>query len=301
MMDWMSPGPGPLDLVTPLAQGVQAGQRQQEITNMAQYRKGELQQHAAETDIMRQRLGLEEKQMDFQHSMWDSQADMRTAQLELVQSQSKLQASSAQNVADDHTILGDGMTTLDQAAAKGDWNGVLNALTPDFKTPQAMQTYEQHRNSLLTTVAGKAAVDVQNAVLGGKIQQYQNTQELIKGVNAIPGASYDQYFTTAPDRTPVERAPGLAAKAIQENIIAMEKAKAENSAAFYGAIIKGKTATSVAGTRAAASMSNNTAINNGEGGTSEVGGETAAPVTPQQQAAQNINAALFGAPAARGP
>lgn len=183
----MNSGPGPLDLLTPLSQGVQAGQQ-------AAYRRDQLSAEAAREADMKARLGLEANAQQFQQNMWASQADMRSAQLSLVQSQAQEQAQTLNNVANDHPVLADGMANLDKFAANNDYQGLLNAPPPAFTTPQAAQAYEQHRNQLLQTSAGAAAAGVVNANLAVTAARANTQAEQIKQLGGIPNANPDDFY-----------------------------------------------------------------------------------------------------------
>lgn len=249
MLDWMNSGPGPLDLLTPLSEGVNAGQHQQQITNQKDYQTGELANEAAKTDLMKQQLG-------FQRDMWTSQADMRTAQLSLMTSQAADASVKAQNVASDHAALGPWQDTLGAAAAKGDFTTILNAPLPSLTTPEAMQAAETYRNNLLQTGAGKAAAAVQNANLAIQMQTFTTQADQMKQLAAVPNANINNFYTTDANGQKVWD-QGKAAAAIQANDIAVKATEAQNSATVLNATIKAQSSRDVADTRAGATMTDN--------------------------------------------
>lgn len=258
--DWMNSGPGQLDLTTPLLAGMKEGSDEA-------FRAEQMRADIAREAQAKAALGLQSQEFDFQKNMWTSQADTRAAQLDLLQTNARLTALNAQNVSDDHTALADSMGTLDKSAANGDFNSVLNATPPEFQTPQASAQWQSHRNQLLQSGTGLAAVQNQNAQLAIKKADIDTQTQQLQQVATIPNADVNSFYDVAPDGTKTWN-KGRAAAAINTFNVAQEQQKAANSASAmaaqlkfqaseYGADTRAKSATDVANIKAGASTANN--------------------------------------------
>lgn len=198
----MNSGPGELDLLTPLAKGEEQGLQQA-------YRQDKIKEEAAREAEMKANLGLnqqkvdlEKQQFDYTKSVFESGADMRKAQLQLAQSNVVDSALNSQNIAQDHQSLLEGTGSLDKAAASGDFTSVLNMPPPAFLTPAAMQQWETHKNGLLKTGTGMAAVQNQNAILEAQRASIDSQTNQIKQISSIPNASINDYYTPGPKGQP---------------------------------------------------------------------------------------------------
>lgn len=149
--DWMNGGPGQLDLATPMMQGVQQG------SEMA-YRKGELQNQAAQEADMRTRLGIEQQSQDLQKAQFQAGAAMRGVQLQLAQTGLNSATLLAQNVADDHDTLATSLADMNEQFGK-DPTSIVNITPPAFKTPQALQEWATQKAALADTGSGAMAVN----------------------------------------------------------------------------------------------------------------------------------------------
>lgn len=265
MMDWMNGGPSPLDLLTPLASGMQEGRAQ---ANAQADRAERIREAQANESAMKARLGLEEKQQDFQRSMWNSQADMRSAQLDLAKNQASESANNLSNVVQDHSALSDGMGQLDQLAAKNDFKSIINTPPPSFLTPQAAQAFEVHRNQLLQTGAGQAAAMDVNTDLMIKKAAIENQTNQKTQVANIPNIDPLSFYDTDPKTGAQTWNTGRAAAAINTFTVAQERLKAENSASvlaaqtrlqgsMYGTDTRARTQTAIEAKKAATQVLTN--------------------------------------------
>lgn len=163
MPDWMQTGPGPLDLTSPLAAGVSAGQKSKQ---MEDYRQNEIANRAARMQEMQAALGLQTREQDFRENVFNSMAGQRDAQMTLTQNEAANSTRQLDNVANDQPLVQQWQHDFNEKIANQDFDGALNLPAPDgLKTPQAMQTIEATRNSAATMPAGKAFVENQQAVL----------------------------------------------------------------------------------------------------------------------------------------
>lgn len=142
--DWMNAGPGPLDLLTPLAEGEKQGTQEA-------YRQDQIKAEAAKESDMRSRLGLEQEAQQFQQNVFAAGSGLRQAQL----SEANARATMLTNTAD-QTIAGapelaDRMHTLNLANTPDDIDALPTALENGTETQQ--QQYQQALNAKKTGLA----------------------------------------------------------------------------------------------------------------------------------------------------
>lgn len=330
MPDWLQSGPGQLDLTTPLQEGIKIGAD-------AAYRKAQVGLDAAKVQQMQQALGLQAKQMtltnslenrrldlegsnmDFQHQMWNSQADMREAQMQLTQNDANLAKLHVGNVLNDQQAFHGYVDDWSDAAKSGDPSKLANLRPPLFSTTEGTAAFENWQKQ------------TDQSSLGIATQVYRQLQQ-------TPGLDPKSFYDTAGNFD----APS-ALQAIQSNMLAVKQAEAENSSAVYKGIIQGQAAANVANIRATASTANNvnsnltkmnlgdagnvsklmgmgyspgqaqmisqkalTSMNSGHNSDENAGDVltpqlTAPAPTPAQAAALNINSALGLSPATPSP
>lgn len=244
MFDWMSAGPGPLDLTTPLAEGLRQG------TAMAAQQEQVRSNYAREQE-MSARLGLETKAQNFQESMWNSQADQRAAQLTLTQDQGKEAANQLNNVADDNSTMIQAKSALADAFSSGDAKALGNLPSFTFKTPQAQQAWDQTLNQAHQSNLGKTAAANLNMDLTAKASMAEDQLAQKKAVMGIPGADYNSFFDPGPNGTQVWNS-GKAATAINDFSHSEDIFKSKNAASVYSAYAHGQSAENVANIRAQA-------------------------------------------------
>lgn len=239
MFDWENSGPAALDLVSPLAAGVSAGQKQQEMSDTAKYRQQEIGLQAQQEADMRTRLGMEQQQQDFAHQVWNSQADMRSNQLQLGQAQLAAATRTNTNATTDQQQLLQTQEKISALAAKGDFDAI-GSMTPDgLTTPEGVSQFHNLVAQGLQTISGQKFVATQN----------QNVTTLLKaqqlGIQPVTGPD------GKPDFTATNAA--IAAKTVdmaKQEALASPSVVAENvRAASNEKIMAGKTDTSAGNNR----------------------------------------------------
>lgn len=247
LMDWMSagqgPGPGPLDLTTPLAEGMRQG------TAMAEQQEKARSDYANE-QAMSARLGLEQKHESFEESVWNSQANMRSAQLDLTKDQALESANNLGNVAADNTTMVQAKSALADAFAKGDAQSLANLPAFTFRTPQAQQSWEQTLNQAHQSALGKTAAANLNMDLTAKTSMAEDQLAQKKAVMNIPGADYNSFFDKNSDGTNGQWNSAKAATAITDFNHSEDVFKSKNAASVYSAYARGTSSVDVANIRA---------------------------------------------------
>lgn len=113
---WMNSGPSPLDLTTPLAEGMRQGLASRVAdnsnANSIADRQERIRASMAQEQQMKDNFGLQEKAQDFQQSVWNSQADMRATQLDLAKTNLSAANTQMAMVRDGQPILNNFITDL---------------------------------------------------------------------------------------------------------------------------------------------------------------------------------------------
>lgn len=249
MFDWMSSGPPPLDLLTPLAEGEKQGMQQA-------YRQDQIKVEAAKEADMKARLGLEQKAQDFQQNMWNSQADARSAQLTLVQNQGKESAMALNHVADDDATMLDAKSALADSYKTG-----IAPPAFTFNTPGAQQAWEQSVNQFHQSKVGMAAAQDVNMDLAVKAAAIKAQTEQKSAVLNIPNADPSIFYDTDPKTGVKIWNSGRAAAALNDFAVASDTAKQARSAKAMGDQLKFQASEYSADQRAKTSAANNTNTN----------------------------------------
>lgn len=248
MFDWMNGGT-PLDLLTPLAEGMKQG------TAMAEQQE-RVRSDAANEKHMSDMLGLESKKEDFTESMWNSQADMRAAQLTLTQDQGKEAAAQLGNVADDNSTMVQAKSDLADALASGDPDRLRNLTPYTFRTPEASKAWAQTLDQAHQTVLGQAAANDTFADNLLKTSAIKTQTEQKNAVANLPGVDPMSFYDTDPKTGAKIWNGGKAAQAINDFAHSEDVFKSKNAASVYSAYARGSSAETVANIRATASTAN---------------------------------------------
>lgn len=159
MYEWMNGGPGPLDLTTPLAQGVQEGAQ-------AAFRRAQVQLDAARIDQMKQAFGLQEKQQQFEQSKWNSQADMRGIELDSAKQSLATQVRMNEVAANDKSILLDQHPVLDGFVSNKDYTGLKDAQPPAGLSASGVAAWETMKTGYLQGAWATEAAAKNNMTVG---------------------------------------------------------------------------------------------------------------------------------------
>jgi hypothetical protein len=239
MLDWMNSGPGQLDLATPLMEGEKTG------TAMAEQQERVRSDYANE-QAMTTKLGLEAKQQDWEHSVWNSQADMRASQLEISQNAAQEGATKLDYVAQDHDTLGQVADDIASANKSGDPNAFTNRPVRTFFTDEGQKQSDNLWNQALNSDVGRAALThVQQVALFNKSQTDAQTGVLSEAMKAGIPLSY----TTAPDGSQAIDYTGMA-KATVAAGVAVKGQEAQQSAGYLAAQMRAQASMYTADTRA---------------------------------------------------
>lgn len=151
MYEWQNSGPSPLDLVTPLAQGVQAGQ---EAANRSEKIRSDMANEAQ----MKAALGLQQNQLDFQKSVYAAGAGLRSAQLQIATANAGMATTQADQTAQGQPVLNDFLTKLN---TMDDPDEINNTSVPsglsEQQQQQAISALSQKRGTQAAALAADAA------------------------------------------------------------------------------------------------------------------------------------------------
>lgn len=142
-MGWLQTGPGPLDLTTPLAEGMKQGM-------MQAYRQDQIKNQADRVAEMNAALGLQQKEETFRENQWSSQAAMRDADLRIATSNSDILASHADQIAKGQPVLNAFLGNLHTTSPDD-----LNNLTPPAGLTSEQQ--DQAQKAIVDARQGQAA------------------------------------------------------------------------------------------------------------------------------------------------
>jgi hypothetical protein len=257
MMSWMNSGPGELDLASPLLAGMKQG------TAMAEQQERVRSDYANEAQ-MTAALGLQEKKESFDESMWNSQAGMRSAQLDLTKDQAQESAQRLGNVVSDKTAVDAWMHTVNAKVGAGDVQGALDTPMPTVYTPDAFSSMVNTRTSLAATGAGAAVEQKKQSILSANAALTKTHADLIgeasgAGIDpsryAVPDPSTGKQAVGA-DGLPVYDYPSMAKATVQAGV-AVKGQEAQQSASYLAAQMRAQASMYTANTRANASETTN--------------------------------------------
>lgn len=232
MYDWMNAGT-PLDTLSPLEQGVAQGNQQR---NLAAYRAETIRSNQAKEAEMTQRLGIESRSadlaqsaQDFQKTMWNSQADMRDAQLKIASSNADALAIHSDAIATGQPIVNDFLTKLHTMSP----DELNNAVAPSNITSEQQDQVT------------KAIADARSGTSARMAADYTTKVGLLKTQLTTSGIDPNK-FTNPNTGFFDASAAGAALTQFGNN---QEKLRAENSATTLSATIRAQQSMYNANTR----------------------------------------------------
>lgn len=151
MYQWENSGPTPLDLATPLAQGLALG-------GEAAARSEKVRSDIANESQMRAALGLEQQKQNFQESVYNAGGAMRAAQLTMATAGANQATQQANLNASGAPILSDFVTSLDQETDPKKINDMsIPGGLSDSQQQQATQALVTKRHTLGASILADSA------------------------------------------------------------------------------------------------------------------------------------------------